>query len=93
LSEQIKEIKRVFAGLETLCHTYFSKSEPSLIYDLLGGLKIIPICQPIYMVEVFTQPSVPESAKEYIFQKTGMVLALYENVTNQKLTLEMSREI
>jgi len=46
------------------------------------------------MVEVFTKPGVnPEAAKEYIFEKTGMVPAIYDNgthyVTNHKLTLEM----
>jgi hypothetical protein len=40
------------------------------------------------MVEVFTKPGVnPEAAKKYIFEKTGMVPAIYENgslfVTNQ----------
>jgi hypothetical protein len=50
------------------------------------------------MVEVFTKPGVnSEGAKKYIFEKTCMVPAIYENgthfVTNQKLTLEMLREI
>ncbi len=38
-----------------------------------------------------------EAAKNYIFEKTGMVLTIYESgtlfVTNQKLTLEMLKEI
>ena len=50
------------------------------------------------MVEVFTKKGVdPEVAKQYIFEKTGMIPAIYENgtlfVTNQKLTLEMLKEI
>ncbi len=50
------------------------------------------------MVEVFTKPGInPEAAKKYIFEKTGMVPAIYENgtlfVTSQKLTLEMLKEI
>jgi hypothetical protein len=50
------------------------------------------------MVEVFTQQGVnTEAAKQYIFEKTGMVPAIYDNgthfVTNQKLTFEMLREI
>ena len=95
---QIKEIKRVYAGLETLYHSYFPKSNPSLIHDLLRRLQKDPDDAPIYMVEVFTKRGInPEAAKKYILEKTGMVPAIYENgtlfVTNQRLTLEMLKEI
>jgi hypothetical protein len=98
LSEEIKEIKRVYAGLKTLYHTYFPKSDPSLIDDLLRRLQKNPNISPIYMVEVFTKPGVnPEAAKEYIFEKTRMVPAIYDNgthfVTNHKLNLQMLKEI
>jgi hypothetical protein len=97
-SQEIKEIKRVYAGLETLYQTYFPKSEPYLIHDLLRRLKKNPNDPPIYMVEVFTKPGVDaEAAKKYIFKKTGMVPAIYDKgthyVTNHKLTLEMLKEI
>lgn len=97
-SQEIKEIKRVYAGLETLYHTYFPKSDPYLIHDLLRRLQKDPDVPPIYMVEVFTKRGVnPEAAKEYIFDKTGMIPAIYENgtlfVTNQRLTLQMLKEI
>jgi hypothetical protein len=84
LSEEIKEIKRVYAGLETQYHTYFPKSDPSpsLIDDLLRRLQKDPNIPPIYMVEVFTKPGVnPEAVKKYIFEKTGMVPAIYEHGT------------
>jgi len=95
---QIKEIKRVYAGLETLYQTYFPKLDPLLIHDLLRRLKKNPNIPPIYMVEVFTKQGVnTEAAKKYIFEKTGMVPAIYDKgchyVTNQKLTLEMLKEI
>ena len=98
MSEEIKEIKRVYAGLETLYQTYFPKSDPSLIDDLLRRLQKNPTMPPIYMVEVFTKPGVnTEAAKKYIFEKTRMVPAIYDNgthfVTNHKLTLEMLKEI
>src|SRR6266487_6728057 len=98
MSEEIKEIKRVYAGLETLYHTYFPKSDPSLIDDLLRRLQKNPNIPPIYMVEVFTKPSVnPEVAKKYIFEKTGMVPTIYEHgthfVANHELTLEILKEI
>ncbi len=65
---QINEIKRVYAGLETLYHTYFPKSNPSLIHDLLRRLQKNPNIPPIYMVEVFTKPSVnPGSSKKIYF--------------------------
>ncbi len=98
MSEEIKEIKRVYAGLETLYQTYFPKSDPSLIDDLLRRLQKNPTMPSIYMVEVFTKPGVnTEAAKKYIFEKTRMVPAIYDNgthfVTNHKLTLEMLKEI
>ena len=97
-SQEIKEIKRVYAGLETLYNTYFPKSDPSLIHDLLRRLKKNPTMPAIYMVEVFTKTAVnTEAAKKYIFEKTGMVPAIYDkgthNVTNHKLTFEMLKEI
>src|SRR5215467_7939867 len=97
-TQEIKEIKTVYAGLETLYHTYFPKSEPYLIHDLLRRLKKNPNISPIYMVEVFTKPGVDsEAAKKYIFGKTGMVPAIYDKgthyVTNQNLTLEILKEI
>jgi len=97
-SQEIKEIKRVYAGLETLYHTYFPKSEPYLIHHLLRRLKKNPNVPPIYMVEVFTKPNVdPEAAKNYVFDKTGMIPAIYDKgthyVTNHILTLEILKEI
>jgi hypothetical protein len=70
LSEQIKEIKRVYAGLETLYHTYFPKSDPYLIDDLLRRLHKNSDIPPIYMVEVFTKAGVnTEAAKNIFFRK------------------------
>lgn len=50
------------------------------------------------MLEVFTKKGIDsQKAKDFIFQKTGMIPAIYDNgthyVTNQKLTLEMLKEI
>jgi hypothetical protein len=96
-SQEIKEIKRAYAELETLYHTYFPKSDPCLIHDLLRRLKKNPNTPPIYM-EVFTVSGVDtEAAEKYFFEKTGLVPAIYDNgthyVTNHKLTLEMLKEI
>ena len=70
-SQEIKEIKRVYAGLETLYQTYFPKSEPYLIHDLLRRLKKNPNIQPIYMVEVFTTKCRFRSSKTTYFWKNG----------------------
>jgi hypothetical protein len=96
--EKLSEIKRVYSGLETLYSTYFPKSDPSLIDDLLRRSLKNPQIPPIYMVEVFTRTGVnPEVAKQYIFEKTSMIPAVYENgtlfVANHKLTLEILKEI
>lgn len=53
---------------------------------------------PMYTLEVFTKNGTDqEKAKNYIFQKTGMRPAVYDKgthyVTNQKLTLEILKEI
>jgi len=52
----------------------------------------------MYMLEVFTKPEInSQAARNYIFEKTGMVAAVYDHgthyVTNQKLTLEILKEI
>jgi DNA-binding GntR family transcriptional regulator len=53
---------------------------------------------PMYTVEVFTKKEIDsEEAKMYIIQKTGMVPSIHDHgthyVTNQKLTLEILKEI
>ena len=67
-SQEIKEINRVYAGLDTLYQAYFPKSEPYLIHDLLRRMKKNPNVPPIYMVEVFTKPNIDSgAAKQRIF--------------------------
>jgi len=76
---QIKEIKRVYAGLETLYHAFSKIRYVFGSYDLLRRLHKNPNDAAIYMIEVFTKRGVnPEAAKKYIFDKTGMVPAIYE---------------
>jgi hypothetical protein len=81
--------------------TVLPKINPALIADLLSreieynneGRNA-----PMYTIEVFTKKGTDtEKAKRYIVQKTGMVPAIYDNgthyVTNQRLTLEILKEI
>ena len=74
------------------------KVDPDLIHDLLTRQQENPRVTPMYMLEVFTKPGIDsQAARNYIFEKTGMVAAVYDHgthyVTNQKLTLETLKEI
>jgi hypothetical protein len=105
MKSQIKEIKSVYKGLQTLYGTYLPKVDPYLIDDLLMRQqqqkknKNSPnIAAPFYMVEAFTKPGTDSEAKRsLIFEKTGMIPAVYDNGThyaaNHRLTLEMLKEI
>jgi hypothetical protein len=99
VSDRVKEIKRVFEGLQTVYHTYLPKADPILIHDLLLRQQKNPKVEPIYVVEIYTKPNIDsEVIKNYLIEKTGgMIPAIYENgthyVTNQRLTLEILEEM
>ena len=95
---ELREIRSVFQGLETLYQTYLPKVDPTLIHDLLIREHEKSERAPFYMVEIFTNSKVnSEDMKEHIYQTTGMLPAIYDNgthyVTNQRLTLEILKEI
>jgi hypothetical protein len=95
---ELREIRSVFQGLETLYQTYLPKVDPTLIHDLLIREHEKSERAPFYMVEIFTNSKVDsEDMKEHIYQTTGMLPAIYDNgthyVTNQRLTLEILKEI
>ena len=95
---ELHEIRKVFHGLQTLCETYLPKVDSRLIHDLLIREQENPRNTPFYMLEVFTKEKTDsEAAKNRIFEKTGMMPAVYDRgthyVTNQKLTLEILKEI
>lgn len=97
-SNELKEIRTVFQGLRTLYETYLPKVDSSLIHDLLIREEDKSERAPFYMVEIFTKEGTDsEALKEHIFQKTGMLPAIYDHgthyVTNQRLTLEVLKEI
>jgi hypothetical protein len=106
MTSEIKEIKAVYKGLQTLYNTYLPKVDPNLIDDLLmrqqqqqqQQQQKNPNVAPFYMVEAFTRPGTDSQIKRnLIFEKTGMVPAVYDNGThyaaNHRLTLEMLKEI
>lgn len=94
----VVEIKDQFLELQKKYRQYLPKVDPALIDDLLLRQVENPNVVPMYMVEVFTRSGLnTEEVRSYIISKTGMSPAIYDNgthyVTNQKLTLEMLKEI
>lgn len=92
------EIKEKFEDLQKHYRDYLPKVDPALVDDLLLRQMENPRIEPVYMVEVFTRKGLdPEAGREYIIGKTGMSPAIYDDgthyVVNQKLTLEMLKEI
>jgi hypothetical protein len=90
--------------LQAIYTQVLPKVVPGLIGDLLSREREYNQSSnnnaegPMYTLEVFTKNGTdPEKAKNYIFQKTGMRPAVYDKgthyVTNQKLTLEILKEI
>jgi hypothetical protein len=74
------------------------KADHILVHDLLLREQQNPKVAPFYMVEVFTKPGTNSQAKrDLIFEKTGMIPAIYDNgthyVANHRLTSEMLEQI
>jgi hypothetical protein len=103
--QQVLELHRLRIEHEKLYAIYniiLPKVKPALIADLLSReidyYHSDGKSAPMYTVEVFTKKGIDsEGAKMYIIQKTGMVPSIYDHgthfVTNQKLTLEILKEI
>ena len=89
--------KKKISGIAEQVSGTPSKSWPNLIHDLLTRQQENPQVSPMYMLEVFTKPGIDsQAARNYIFEKSGMVAGVYDHgthyVTNQKLTLECSKK-
>ncbi len=98
MTPKILEIKTVFKGLQTLYDIHLPKADPALVHDLLIREEEKSIPAPFYMVEIFTKEGTDsELMRNWIIEKTQMVPAIYDKgthyVTNQRLTLEMVKEI
>ena len=85
--------------LQAIYTQVLPKVVPGLIGDLLSReIEYEAGNAPMYTLEVFTKRRTdPKKARDYIFQKTGMIPAVYDKgthyVTNQKLTLQILKEI
>jgi hypothetical protein len=74
------------------------KVDPGLVEDLLSRQMQDPDTKQFYTVEVLTKRGIDtETARWYIFGKTGHMPVIYDSgthfVTDQKLTLETLKEI
>jgi hypothetical protein len=102
--QQTLELQRLRIEREKLYAIYetiLTKVKPALIAELLTreiDYHTDGRDTPMYTIEVFTKNGIDtEEAKMYIIQETGMIPSLYDHgthyVTNQKLTLEILKEI
>ncbi len=90
-------VLKKYEELIDVCQKTMPKVDLELILDLIRRTKEEKR-MPRFALEVFTKDGTDsEKAREYIFSKTGMVPAVFDNgthyVTNQQLSLEMLKEI
>jgi hypothetical protein len=95
---ELQELRLQYQRLQEAYRRILPKVDPNLIDDLLSRQQKGPHTEPMYTIEVFTRDGIDtEVARWYIFGKTGMMPAIYDHgthfVTEQKLTLEMLKEI
>ncbi len=97
LKSELEDVRSTFSKLQKLYKSVLPKVDPELLNDFLAKENAIE--HPLsYTIEVFTKEGIDsEKAREYIYQKTGMMPAIYDRgthyVTNQILTLQMLKEI
>jgi hypothetical protein len=103
-SQQTLQLQRLMVEREKLYVIYktiLPKVKPVSIDVLLSretDYHIDDKDAPMYTIEVFTKQGIDaEQARMYILQKTGMTPSIYDHgthyVTNQKLTLEILKQI
>lgn len=98
MTTELVEIRGQFFELQKKYSEHMPKVDPALVDDLLLRQMENPGIVPMYLLEVFTKEGLDtEHVRKYIIGKTGMSPAIYDNgthyVTNQKLTLDILKEI
>jgi hypothetical protein len=101
-TDELKQIRMVFQGLQTLYQTHLPKVDPALIHDLIirelvKTSKNTSSLPPFYIVEIRTVKGTDqEMMKSMIFEKTGFLPSITENgthyVANMRLSLELLKE-
>jgi hypothetical protein len=94
---ELEEVREGFTKLREVFKKVLPKVDPALLNDLLERETVSREAKP-YTIEVFTKEGIDtETARQYIMDKTGMAPAIFDNgthyVTNQKLSLEMLKEV
>jgi hypothetical protein len=95
---ELQELRLQYQRLQEAYRRILPKVDPHLIDDLLSRQQEDLYSEPMYTIEVFTRDGIDtEVARWYIFGKTGTMPAIYDHgthfVTDQKLTLEVLKEI
>ncbi|MEM2141174.1 hypothetical protein [Nitrososphaera sp.] len=98
LTVEVDEVRRKFRQARQAYKDVLPKVDPALIDDFLERIDATGKEALFYTIEVFTKEGTnSEAARQYIMEKTGMVPAIFDKgthyVTNQKLTLEILKEI
>ena len=94
----VDEVRIAHDNLKKKYDEHLPKVDPVLIGNLLDRQSEDASDDPIFLVEVFTKPGLDShEVRRYIIEKTGMSPEIYDNgthyVTNQKLNLQMLKEI
>ncbi len=94
---ELKEVRRVFQGLQTLYKTYFTNVDPALLNDLLTREQEKKDEPLLYLVQIWTnEPAKKDFIKTYIAEKTGMVPSIHDNgqhfVSNHILNLDLLKD-
>lgn len=98
-TQELNRMKEQFSELQDTYRRQFPKVDPVLLNDLLGRETSSSAEKPFsYTIEVFTRNGTDtETAKNYIYEKTGKMPSVLDNgthyVTTQNVTLEILREI
>lgn len=95
-SASLDLLRNMIFGFKKACKEILPKVNPALIADVIERQQDNP--EPIFMVEVFTKSGLDsEQIRNMILERIGVTPEVYDNgthyVTNQKLTLEMLKEI
>lgn len=95
---ELAELRTEFQKLEETIARILPKVDTTLIFDFFNVEKASKGGPLPYTLDVYTKEGIDTSeAREYVFDKTGMVPAISEHGThyrtNQMLTLEMLKEM
>jgi hypothetical protein len=96
-SNKIDALRTLFLEYKKGCKEILPKVNPTLILDLVEREQQ-EHHEPIYMLEMFTKSGLDsEQIRNVILEKIGVSPEIYDNgthyVTNQKISLEMLKEI